>query len=294
MQHDLAPVPLPPPCTTTPCTTTPTVASQEQDTTQRLAVAMVADMNVGGRDRLAVKRTKGGRYLAEITKEELLQFQHLPIETAADKLGVGTTSLKIRCREVGIKKWPFRDIQRAVAKVARSKMRENQVHNCTLGLLVIGVCCPTSSSLSFAPFLPQRAQQQQQQHPHVNHHHYALSKRQVSMMPHPDSRPSSGMSGDALRGALNRLITPAVRTPSPDAAQHATSAFLNMQQQFGEQATLQMLFDQYGNALASMPPELAGMLGMHGVDSTAVIRCVQEFAVQTIANVLTHAHDGMW
>ncbi len=103
---------------------------QDQATYNAQRVAERADSGTYGRDRQAIKRTKGGRYLAEITKEELLQLQHLPIDAAAEKLGVGTTSLKVRCREVGIKKWPFRDLQRAVSKVERSKKRDHQVCAC--------------------------------------------------------------------------------------------------------------------------------------------------------------------
>ncbi len=107
------------------------------------------------------------------------------------------------------------------------------------------------------------------------------------------SQPDPSHSTDAVRGLLGHLITPAARTPSPTTTQTATAAYLSMRQQYGEQIALQMLFDQYGAALASMPSEMAGMLQMYGVDATAVIRAVQEFAVQTIANVLACAEQRM-
>jgi hypothetical protein len=37
-------------------------------------------------------------------------WQHLPLEAASKKLGIGVTQLKSRCRMMGIKKWPYRKL----------------------------------------------------------------------------------------------------------------------------------------------------------------------------------------
>ncbi|KAL4434410.1 hypothetical protein ABPG75_000851 [Micractinium tetrahymenae] len=59
------------------------------------------------------KRTKGGRYSHEITKEEIELYYHLPCEEASRQLGIGLTILKRICRRLGIEKWPYRQLKRA-------------------------------------------------------------------------------------------------------------------------------------------------------------------------------------
>lgn len=95
--------------------------------TERVARRLAANMDFEGHGRLAIKRTKGGRFLSELTKEEILALQHMSVQDASRKLGVGTTSFKLRCRELGIKRWPFRDLKRVVTKVARARILEQQV-----------------------------------------------------------------------------------------------------------------------------------------------------------------------
>lgn len=45
------------------------------------------------------------------TKEELMQYYYLPINEAANKLGICATKLKKNCRDVGINRWPHRKYQ---------------------------------------------------------------------------------------------------------------------------------------------------------------------------------------
>ena len=89
-----------------------------------------------------------------------------------------------------------------------------------------------------------------------------------------------------IRSMLYRLVTPPQPPTSPLAARADAERYLAARSAIGEQATLQALFNQYGSSLANIPPELAALLGMCGVDPSAVVRCVQEFAIRTIVNVL--------
>jgi hypothetical protein len=41
---------------------------------------------------------------------DLREHFHEPLAVAAESMGVCTTFLKKRCREVGVRRWPFRDI----------------------------------------------------------------------------------------------------------------------------------------------------------------------------------------
>ncbi|KAI8112484.1 hypothetical protein M9434_003807 [Picochlorum sp. BPE23] len=54
------------------------------------------------------KRTREGRYLSDITLEEVLQYVHLPSSEASKRLGLGLTSFKRVCRSVGIMSWPYK------------------------------------------------------------------------------------------------------------------------------------------------------------------------------------------
>mmetsp|Transcript_38729 Transcript_38729/g.66480 ORF Transcript_38729/g.66480 Transcript_38729/m.66480 type:complete len:149 (-) Transcript_38729:227-673(-) len=48
---------------------------------------------------------------SELTFDVLANHFHEPISTAAPKLGVCPTVLKNLCRELGLSRWPFRQIQ---------------------------------------------------------------------------------------------------------------------------------------------------------------------------------------
>jgi hypothetical protein len=71
------------------------------------------------------KRTRQGRYLAEISLDELLQYVHLPSKQASEQLGLGLTSFKRLCREHGIQVWPYRSIKAAQAEKATSRPQEH-------------------------------------------------------------------------------------------------------------------------------------------------------------------------
>jgi hypothetical protein len=45
-----------------------------------------------------------------LTAESLQDHFFLPLNAAAKRLGVCETSLKIACRKIGIKKWPYRKV----------------------------------------------------------------------------------------------------------------------------------------------------------------------------------------
>ncbi|PWA91553.1 hypothetical protein CTI12_AA087800 [Artemisia annua] len=44
----------------------------------------------------------------ELSKEVVAQYFNLPVKQAANKLNVGLTVLKRRCRQLGFKRWPHR------------------------------------------------------------------------------------------------------------------------------------------------------------------------------------------
>lgn len=219
-------------------------------------------MDLSGCERLSVRRTKGGRYLSQLTKEDLLELRHMSVQEAADKIGVGSTSFKLRCREVGITRWPFRQIKAAVAQVARQKLQEQQqVRDYTIARIHCMVSQNRSSAMS-DPFDESNASA----HSNV-----------------VEDQPEAAA---AIKSMLDRFITPPQAPPLPEDAQADAVRYLAERNRIGEQATMQALFDQYGSSLAAMPPQLAAMLGMCGVDPSAVVRCVQEFAIRTIVNVL--------
>lgn len=57
-----------------------------------------------GNDRKRKRRAFGKRLTLQMIQE---QFDK-PVPEAADVLGIGTTALKKRCRELGVNRWPFR------------------------------------------------------------------------------------------------------------------------------------------------------------------------------------------
>ena len=54
------------------------------------------------------KKTKRGRYISDVTLDEILQCTHLPAHMAAEKIGLGLTSFKRLCRQFGIISWPYK------------------------------------------------------------------------------------------------------------------------------------------------------------------------------------------
>eukprot|EP00792_Barthelona_sp_PAP020_P005893 TRINITY_DN283_c0_g1_i1.p1 TRINITY_DN283_c0_g1~~TRINITY_DN283_c0_g1_i1.p1 ORF type:complete len:144 (+),score=21.08 TRINITY_DN283_c0_g1_i1:36-467(+) len=49
-----------------------------------------------------------GRQKAVLSRAQIEEQFHLPIKDAAQLLGISVTTLKQRCREYGIKVWPFK------------------------------------------------------------------------------------------------------------------------------------------------------------------------------------------
>ncbi|PWA88584.1 Protein RKD1 [Artemisia annua] len=59
---------------------------------------------------LVLATTSEARPLDSITKEEIVQYFHLPISEAASKLNVGLSVFKKCCRDMGFKRWPNRTL----------------------------------------------------------------------------------------------------------------------------------------------------------------------------------------
>lgn len=57
------------------------------------------------------KKTKYGRYVQDITKEEIESVFCFPAEVACTKLGICLTILKRLCRKFGIQRWPYRRLK---------------------------------------------------------------------------------------------------------------------------------------------------------------------------------------
>jgi hypothetical protein len=51
------------------------------------------------------------RRISMITNVDLQALYHLPISAAAKELDIGLTLLKKRCRELGLKRWPYRKLK---------------------------------------------------------------------------------------------------------------------------------------------------------------------------------------
>ena len=50
--------------------------------------------------------------LQSLTADSLVElYSQFPIESAAQHLGVGLTALKKRCRQLGVKRWPHRQVR---------------------------------------------------------------------------------------------------------------------------------------------------------------------------------------
>ncbi|GAB4813338.1 hypothetical protein N2152v2_000384 [Parachlorella kessleri] len=91
------------------------------------------------------KRTKAGRYAADITWEELESCFHLPTDQACKELGVGLTIFKRICRRFGLERWPYKKPSKA------------------------GTAQSQGSSRAAAPSRDSVQQQQQQQQPQSSH-----------------------------------------------------------------------------------------------------------------------------
>ncbi|KAL4435168.1 hypothetical protein ABPG77_001850 [Micractinium sp. CCAP 211/92] len=57
------------------------------------------------------KRTKAGRYVDELTREELATHFGLPAQQAAAAVGVSFTIFKRICRNFGLERWPYRRLK---------------------------------------------------------------------------------------------------------------------------------------------------------------------------------------
>lgn len=44
----------------------------------------------------------------QLTLQDIVHFSHLRVNDAAFKLGMGLTNFKKQCRELGVKRWPYR------------------------------------------------------------------------------------------------------------------------------------------------------------------------------------------
>lgn len=55
--------------------------------------------------------TTQGVLLAAIPRQRLEQMFHLPLDTAAEELGLGLTAMKSLCRHHNLSRWPFRKMQ---------------------------------------------------------------------------------------------------------------------------------------------------------------------------------------
>lgn len=63
----------------------------------------------------------------EISKEEICMYLHVPITEASAKLGISISVLKKRCRDFGIRRWPYRKIKSYEKKV--SNLEQNLLRN---------------------------------------------------------------------------------------------------------------------------------------------------------------------
>ena len=57
------------------------------------------------------------RHRKNITLDDLREVFELPLEEAAQKLNISTSSLKRLCREYKIPKWPFRKVSALQTKI---------------------------------------------------------------------------------------------------------------------------------------------------------------------------------
>eukprot|EP00890_Picochlorum_soloecismus_P004569 jgi/Picsp_1/5112/NSC_02475-R1_protein len=73
------------------------------------------------------KRTRQGRYISDISLDEVLELVHLPASVACSRLGVGLTSFKRLCRSHGILMWPYKATPgKAAGNAATGQPRDDQ------------------------------------------------------------------------------------------------------------------------------------------------------------------------
>ena len=72
----------------------------------------------------------------KLTPEILESIASIPLVAAAKKLGISKTALKNACRNLGLKRWPFR------------RRREDARRNAVCGCLCVGVCAIYACALS--------------------------------------------------------------------------------------------------------------------------------------------------
>ena len=61
--------------------------------------------------KLGCRNFRERRRISMITQLDLQALYHLPISAAARELDIGLTLLKKRCRELGLKRWPYRKLK---------------------------------------------------------------------------------------------------------------------------------------------------------------------------------------
>lgn len=63
-------------------------------------------------DNSSKKEGRGRRPVpSTLSREVISSYFHMPVCQAAEELGIGETTLKERCRKVGIPRWPHRKLK---------------------------------------------------------------------------------------------------------------------------------------------------------------------------------------
>merc|ERR1712137_503794 len=70
-----------------------------------------------------------GKLPHEFTSEDLAKFYHLPINDAAEKLGICSTLLKKLCRKNGISRWPHRKVKSVEQLIQQCEDHLNEYPN---------------------------------------------------------------------------------------------------------------------------------------------------------------------
>lgn len=84
-------------------------------------------------------REPNGQSNAKIlTREEISKYFYVSIRQAAKELNVGMTLLKKRCRELGIRRWPYRKLMSIKALIENVKVVRMKLLNCVF-VLSIGI-----------------------------------------------------------------------------------------------------------------------------------------------------------
>ncbi|EKX38944.1 hypothetical protein GUITHDRAFT_115050 [Guillardia theta CCMP2712] len=48
----------------------------------------------------------------DLSMETMSSYFHMPLDEAAKKLGIASTTLKLICRKLGVPRWPYRNVQK--------------------------------------------------------------------------------------------------------------------------------------------------------------------------------------